>query len=189
MWVDHVAEQGGNNIAGASEGVGAYIFYCFPDVEEVSGEPIVISVSVEEFRRLPLAGSGIVIEPDRDDYIIRLPVIGLTDPSAQVLTTTIVGINVAVRATPVEYSWDFGDGSQPLVTTDPGRSYPDQTVGHLYTELGDFTISLTTTWEGEFSIDGGATWLPINGTTTTTDTAAPIRVEERVPLLVNGDNT
>ncbi|WP_029069312.1 hypothetical protein [Jonesia quinghaiensis] len=105
VWVDHVAEQGGNNIAGASEGVGAYIFYCFPDVEEVSGEPIVISVSVEEFRRLPLAGSGIVIEPDRDDYIIRLPVIGLTDPSAQVLTTTIVGINVAVRATPVEYSF------------------------------------------------------------------------------------
>ncbi|WP_051196974.1 PKD domain-containing protein [Jonesia quinghaiensis] len=155
------------------------------------GEPIVISVSVEEFRRLPLVGSGIVIEPDRDDYVIHLPVIGKTDPSPQILTTTILGIGVAIRATPIEYAWDFGDGTQPLVTTDPGRSYPDQTIEHPYTELGDFTISLTTTWEGEFSIDGGATWLPINGTTTTTttDTAAPIRVEEHVPLLVNGDNT
>ncbi|ACV08530.1 hypothetical protein [Jonesia denitrificans] len=137
------------------EADGSYIYYCVPGMEEVSAEPIVISVSAKDFQRLPLRGSGIVVEPDRDDYIIRLPVIALTDPSPQILTTTILGVGVAIHATPIEHSWDFGD----------------QTPAH------------TTTWEGEFSIDGGTTWLPINGTTTTTNTTNPITIEERVPLL------
>ncbi|ACV09286.1 hypothetical protein Jden_1638 [Jonesia denitrificans DSM 20603] len=183
LWVEHLAVYGGNNLGDSPEGTGGYVMYCYPDMEEVSAEPIVISVSAKDFQRLPLRGSGIVLEPDREDYIIRLPVIALTDPSPQVLTTTILGVGVAIRATPIEYSWDFGDQTPALITTDPGRSYPDQTVEHLYTQLGQFTITLTTTWEGEFSIDGGTTWLPINGTTTTTNTTNPITIEERVPLL------
>jgi len=157
LWVEHLAVYGGNNLGDSPEGTGGYVMYCYPDMEEVSAEPIVISVSAKDFQRLPLRGSGIVLEPDREDYIIRLPVIALTDPSPQVLTTTILGVGVAIRATP--------------------------TVEHLYTQLGQFTITLTTTWEGEFSIDGGTTWLPINGTTTTTNTTNPITIEERVPLL------
>ncbi len=76
IWVDHLAKQGGVNMGEAD---GSYIYYCVPDMEEVSAEPIVISVSAQDFQRLPLRGSGIVLEPDREDYIIRLPVIALAN--------------------------------------------------------------------------------------------------------------
>ncbi|WP_157544428.1 PKD domain-containing protein [Jonesia quinghaiensis] len=169
------------------------IMYCFPPGEPGAqgtegSEPLRISFTMSDFQSLPLKGSGINIEPDRDDYVINLPVITLTNPEPQILTTTILGIPIRVRATPIEYAWDWGDGSSPLVTTDPGRSYPDHTVHHTYTMLDTFTISLTTRWEGDYSIDGGATWLPISGTTTTTENSSPVTVLEYTPLLTDPNN-
>lgn len=145
-------------------------------------QPVV--VTVREFRELPLKGSGITIEPDREDYVINLPVIMLTDPAPQILQTNILGTNVQVKATPTSYTWNWGDGTQPLTTSDPGRPYPDHTVHHTYTSLDTFTITLETTWSGQFSIDNGSTWTSIDGTVTTTNTSSPVTVLEYVPLLV-----
>ncbi|WP_157544497.1 PKD domain-containing protein [Jonesia quinghaiensis] len=145
-------------------------------------QPVV--VTVREFRELPLKGSGITIEPDREDYVINLPVIMLTDPAPQILQTNLLGTNVQVKATPTSYTWNWGDGTQPLTTSDPGRPYPDHTVHHTYTSLDTFTITLETTWSGQFSIDNGSTWTSIDGTVTTTNTSSPVTVLEYVPLLV-----
>ena len=79
MFVNNYALRGGKDIVGTPEENGAYLLFCVPDVEEVSAEPIVISVSAKDLQRLPLRGSGIVLEPDREDYIIRLPVIASTN--------------------------------------------------------------------------------------------------------------
>ncbi|ACV09267.1 hypothetical protein Jden_1619 [Jonesia denitrificans DSM 20603] len=149
--------------------------------EPMSSTQIVFTAA--DFQELPLVGSGISIEPDHEEYIIRLPVIVVTDPSPQVLETDVLGTQILVRATPETYTWEWGDKGEPTVTADPGKSYPEHTVFHEYVTLGAFTITLTTTWTGEYSIDGGSTWQPVNGTAETTDTAEPITIGERVPLL------
>ncbi len=69
---------------------------------------------------------------------------------------------VEVRATPVSYHWDLGDGNT-INTDKPGEPYPSEQVSSEYTYEGWYDITLTTTFEGEFSVNGGE-WQPIDGT-------------------------
>ena len=45
-------------------------------------------------------------------------------------------------------------------------------------------LSLTTSWVGEFQINGGGPWRPVVGTATTTTLAEPLRVETTETSLV-----
>lgn len=124
------------------------------DVAVPSVEQIVATMA-QQFQTLPLASSGITHQPDGDWAMVNIDFIVMTDPSPQTLTTTLLGVGVAVRATPVHYSWDFGDGSPPKPTSDPGQPYPGQTVTHVYSSASDaVAVTLTTQWRGELQIGG-----------------------------------
>ncbi|WP_189691894.1 PKD domain-containing protein [Flavimobilis marinus] len=133
---------------------------------------------------LPIPPSPLNVQPDQDWTYVNLDTIVFTDPEPTVLTTTVLGTSVEVRVTPVSFAWNFGDGSDPLVTSDPGKPYPDHTVAYAYPTTGDYTITLTTTWEGAFRLTSGATWEPIAGSTTTTTTRDPMSLVERRTRLV-----
>jgi hypothetical protein len=64
----------------------------------------------------------------------------------------LLGRAVTLTATPA-WSWHFGDGAG-LDTADPGGSYPQMDVAHVYRRAGDYRISCTTTWSGTFVVDG-----------------------------------
>jgi hypothetical protein len=70
-----------------------------------------------------------------------------------VLSTTLVGRPVRVRATPVGYRWVFGDGGV-LVTADAGGAYPAMTTTHVYRRPGMVAVGLTTRYRGEYSVAG-----------------------------------
>lgn len=146
-------------------------------------EPIV--VTAEDFRRINLDGSGITINPENKDAVINLPLVAYTSADSQRTTITLLGTRVLVEATPIDYTWNWGDGSKPTSTEDPGRPYPSFDISHTYTATGTHSIALTTTWSGRFSINGGNTWQSINGTATTTDTAPPLTVVEKLPVLID----
>lgn len=146
--------------------------------------PEAVTLSVEEFRRLPLVASVPAIQPADGRNLVGMPLIVFTDPSPQELATTVVGVPVAVRATPTQFSWDFGDGSAPVVTADAGAPYPDHTVSHPYAQDGEYTVRLTTTWRGEFQVAGTTTWQPVAGTATTVSAPFTVTAEEAVPRLV-----
>ncbi|PZR51506.1 hypothetical protein DNL40_16105, partial [Xylanimonas oleitrophica] len=132
---------------------------------------------------------------------VHYPVYTTAEPLTQ--TTTLLDVPVEVRAVPHQYTWDFDDphsatGSR-LTTTDPGMPWapgdpePDHTwIAHAYTSLGTgtavsqtgnkyrqgVTVTLTTTWHGQFRIAGTPTWTTIPGQITTTSTTAPFTVTE-----------
>jgi len=111
-----------------------------------------------------------------------------TEPGEQVLDTTLLGIAVQIRATPRSFTWDYGDGTTPVSTTDPGAAYPQHTVAHTYDQPADqVRITLTTTWSGQFRITGTPTWTDVTGTAATTSTADPLRVYEARSRLVTDD--
>lgn len=140
------------------------------------------------FRQLTIAPSPIVVQPPNGWTLVNVPTITYTEPGEQMLDTTLLGIPVQIRATPESYTWDYGDGSGPVTTTDPGAAYPDHTVAHTYEQPADqVTIALTTAWTGQFRITGTPTWTDVAGTATTTSSADPLRVYEARSRLVADD--
>src|SRR5690606_5124105 len=87
---------------------------------------------------------------------------------------------------PALYTWDFGDGSPPLTTTDPGRAWPDHTVSHIYRAPTTARISLRTEWDAVFRVEGTDVWVPVTGRAVTTATTDPIDVVTAPPRLTAG---
>ncbi|MGO1317390.1 MAG: PKD domain-containing protein [Cellulomonadaceae bacterium] len=137
-----------------------------------------------ELRTLQVVPSPLHVQPDREWTFVNVDAIVYTTRDPQVLTTEVLGQSVSVRLRPVKFVWDFGDGSAPIVTTDPGAPYPNHTVSHPYTRLGTVRVSVHTTWSGEFQVAGDLTWRALSTTATTTTTTPPIEIVEARSRLV-----
>jgi len=137
------------------------------------------------FHTMNLTPTGINLSPPNKGAIYNLPLITYTSNTPITTTTTLLTTTVLIKATPTTYTWDWGDGTPPLTTTNPGGPYPNFDTSHAYQQLGNFTITLTTTWKGTYSTTNGNTWIPIPGTATTTQTTNPITVVEKRPVLIN----
>ncbi len=134
------------------------------------------------FQELPLPDLPTQQQPP-GNALAGLPVVFYTDgPTTQTFTVDIRGFTVDIVATATGFTWDTGDGAV-LTTTDPGAPYPDHTISHDY-RSGTYTASLTTTWSGTFSVDGGAT-AEVPGTTTTEGPPATFTVLQASPVLTN----
>ncbi|WP_147525051.1 hypothetical protein [Cellulomonas timonensis] len=74
------------------------------------------------------------------------------------------------------------DGTVPL--PDCGGYPPPVSYTPPTPQLGTFTITLTTTWSGQYQIAGATTWHPITGTATTTTSHPPVTIHESRSHLV-----
>lgn len=144
------------------------------------------AMTAEDFRRLPLPAPVLRTQPAGDWVLVNIETVVMTDATPVVLTTDLLGVPVEVEARPTLFTYDFGDGSEPLVTRDAGRPWPDVTTYHVYERPGTAAITLTTTWSGRYRALGASEWSDVAGTATTTTTGAPFRVEERTSRLVSG---
>lgn len=145
-------------------------FRC-PDAEPGGGGPSggeQVQISLpdivrEEFQNFDIPPS--VIHSSPDGWGVSQRKTGFwADSSAREFDMTLLGVPVRVRATPVEYRWDFGDG-QSETTNSAGtrpREGEDPSFAHVYRKAGTYTVRLTTVYRGEFSVDGGG-WMPIAG--------------------------
>lgn len=92
-----------------------------------------------------------------------------TDADLIVQNTTLNGEPAMLRATPIEFQWNYGDG-MTRTTEVAGSSQSDfntQTAtSHQYEETGVYAVTLHTVYMGEYSLDGGQTWIRIDGTIT-----------------------
>ena len=144
--------------------------------------PVVITST--DVSKVMASGSGIVRQPPGAKALVSKIVIVYTSPAAQDLTTRVGDQSVSIVATPVSYTWDWGDGAT-TTTTDPGAAYPDHTVYHKYSHTAQgVTITLTTTWSATYSVGGGPPQ-PVSGTLTTTDTSDPFDLVRRISYLTD----
>lgn len=142
-----------------------------------------VTVSSAQFRRLPIPAPKIITQPATQVVLVNLGANLLTTKRTETLTTTVLGQPVQVRATPTTYHWTYGDGHQ-LTTTDPGGRYPTMPTLHNYQRPGRFTVTLRTTFTGEYSVAGGP-WQPISGTAVTQSAPVTITAEERRAVLTS----
>lgn len=143
-----------------------------------------LDAAARAFASLPIAPSPLHVQPPDGWTLINVDTITYTEDTPQEFETELLGVPVVIRAVPAEFTWDYDDGSAPLVTDHPGAPYPDNSVGHTYTAPGEATIDLTTTWRGQFQIAGTTTWTDVPGSATTSTSAGPITIHEARTRLV-----
>ncbi len=149
--------------------------------------PPVPVVTLADFQSLPLPAAVPAIQPTGGEALIRMRTNTYVDPTSTTPRTydlTLLDTPVQVRATPTTYTWDYGDDTTPVTTTDPGAPYPDLTTWHTYTHTGTVQITLTTTYTGEYSVAGGP-WQNIPGTAQITSTPQQLQLLRAVTYLTD----
>lgn len=150
-------------------------------------EADLLALVEREWTELRPEPSRIALQPGDGRVYATVPTIAMADDAPQVHSAVLLGAEVDIRATPANYTWHWGDG-ETTTTADPGAPHPNATVTHAYGRaLDEATVSLTTTWAGEYRVAGGA-WIAFD---TVIDTSSPgIGIEVLHPRarLVASDN-
>jgi hypothetical protein len=131
-------------------------------VEGEAPEPVVIIMTQSDFAKLPVKPSVASAGPERGWLPAGMVNVLHAEPNVQTLETELLDTPVSVRAIPTSYHWDLGDGNT-ITTTKPGKPYPSEEISGTYSGEGWYDVRLTTTFAGQFSVDGGE-WQDIDGT-------------------------
>jgi len=123
--------------------------------------------TIQDFQRLAVAPAESHVQPAPDTLKnMNTNVYAVAQP--QTFTTTLGGYPVSVRAYPVQYTWNYGDGATLGPTPLTGAPLADgqwdvpTDTSHVYRSTGDFSVVLTTSFYGEYNIaDTG--WQPVMG--------------------------
>jgi hypothetical protein len=137
---------------------------------------------LSEYRDVLFPKLRVKVQP-AERTLVNLDTIVYTDQSRMSShTVQMLGFPVLVEATPMSYTWNFGDGTS-VTTTTPGRPYPAKDITHKYMKKGGVSLTLTTNYAARFNV-AGTGWQYIDGTVPITGPATPLQVREAVPVLV-----
>lgn len=150
-----------------------------PEGDDTQWELIIARIpgEVEQaFANLPINGGTVSFDEELMGFgYINQHTNVYADVESQTFAETLLGIEVEIRAIPLEYRFDYGDGTV-ATTSDPGGPTAqngsaetpldvETPTSHIYQETGTYPVDVTTTFIGEYRLpDGG--WTPISGSTT-----------------------
>ena len=147
--------------------------------------------------RVAVSGAGLSWQPRNKSYTnVGVPTIVYAAAPAQSHTTALFGHEVSITLTASRYSYDFGDGTPPLVTSRAGepwrRGNKEARLTHHYEEVtrGDErrTITLTTTWDATTTNPFTGETLTLPAVVTTTERSDPFPVSHlRIDLTDTAD--
>ncbi|MFW0156002.1 hypothetical protein ACN08X_08200 [Rothia sp. P6271] len=124
--------------------------------------------SGEDFERLVLDAPEIVVEPGADT-LVNYHTNFMVKAHPQDFDVEVLGFPVKVRAVPVGYVFDYGDGTSSGVLSSPGKVLGDgvwdeQTpTSHQYSSTGNVQVNVSVVYSGEYSVGDGGVWLPVSG--------------------------
>ncbi|TDW90656.1 PKD domain-containing protein [Kribbella pratensis] len=137
-----------------------------------------------EAKDLTFPGLSVKVQPN-GRTLVNLDTIVYTDDSkVSTATVTLLGFPVVVEATPISYTWNFGDGSPALTTSTPGKPYPSKEITHKYMKRGTVGLTLTTSYAARFNV-AGTGWQYVAGTIPVTGPTTALQVREAIPVLVD----
>ena len=147
--------------------------------------------------RVPVSGAGLSWQPRNKSYTnVGVPTIVYAASPTQSHTASLFGREVVITLTASRYSYDFGDGTAPLVTAWAGepwrRGNKEARLTHHYEETtsGDErrVITLTTTWDAITTNPFTGETLTLPAVVTTTERSDPFPVSHlRIDLTDTAD--
>lgn len=131
-----------------------------PPIEGVEApEEAPIVITLEEFQKQPVLAATIVSQPS--NFGLRNAHSNVyAQAQEQEFTFEFQDAEIVLKARPVSYQWNYGDGTSATTTTPggpvDGAAFDTETpTSHQYTRTGDFQLILTTYFAGDYSVDGG----------------------------------
>ena len=147
--------------------------------------------------RVPVSGAGLLWQPRKKSYTnVGVPTIVYAASPTQSHTTALFGREVSITLTASRYSYDFGDGTAPLVTARAGepwrRGNKEARLTHHYEEVtrGEErrVIALTTTWDATTTNPFTGETLTLPAVVATTERSDPFPVSHlRIDLTDTAD--
>ena len=140
---------------------------CLYDAKPEDLLPRIAADIQRQFENLPVKAGSVVAQPS--PHTLRGAETNFyADATEQQFDVTMFGQQVHVVATPVQYTWNYGDGTVLGPQPSMGGPLPQERWGektrtsHAYTATGDFQVVLTTSFRGTYSVNNGPP-LPIPG--------------------------
>jgi hypothetical protein len=157
---------------------------CLRDGDAGDLEVITPGKVYAEMKKLSWPEAVLTIQPPDGRTLVNLKTNFLTTTTESVTQrVTLLGQQVAIEATPVDYTWHFGDG-ETHHGADPGAPYPDLRITHVYVEAEvTVTPSVDVTYQGRYRVNGGV-WQDIPETLTVEGTPVELEVLTATPHLV-----
>ncbi len=119
--------------------------------------PIVITL--EEFQKQPVLAATILSQPS--NFGLRNAHSNIyAKAQDQEFAFDFQDASIVLKARPVSYRWDYGDGFSTTTSTPGGpiieNAFNTPTAtSHQYAQTGDFQVTVTTFFAGDYSVDGG----------------------------------
>ncbi len=153
-----------------------------PSVESLSPRQIINYAHAQH----TINGAGLAWQP-KTNALVGLPTLVHVTSPTQNATLSLFGQSITIALEASHFSYDFGDGSPTLETTDPSAPYPVQTLNHVYTQTSPGRIiTLTTTWNATITYPSGRSAYLANALTST-ETSTPITILRAKISLVPSD--
>ena len=140
---------------------------CLYDARPEDLLPRIAADIQREFQNLPVNAGAVTAQPS--PHTLRGAETNFYAESVeQQFDITMFGQRVHVVATPVQYTWNYGDGTVFGPQPSMGGPLPQDRWGektrtsHAYGATGDFQVVLTTSFQGTYSVNNGPA-LPIPG--------------------------
>ena len=150
------------------------------------GDAPLLAAIDREWTAMKPQPSDIALQPNTGWVIATVPTVAMAADAPRLHSAVLLGANVDIRATAQDYRWEWGDGTH-TATSDPGKPYPNATLTHTYPHASDAaTVALTTTWTGEYRVNGGP-WLNFDSTINSTSTPIQLAIYDPRSRLVNCD--
>ena len=153
-----------------------------PSVESLSPRQIINYAHAQH----TINGAGLAWQP-KTNALVGLPTLVHVTSPTQNTTLSLFGQAITIALEASHFSYDFGDGSPTLETTDPSAPYPVQTLNHVYTQTSPGRIiTLTTTWNATITYPSGRSAYLANALTST-ESSTPITILRATINLIPTD--
>ena len=132
------------------------------------------------FQESPIAPGQLSVQPS-PHTLIGAHTNVYVEAAEQVFEMNLLGQSIRIVASPTEYTFDYGDGTAYGPARVPGGPLPESRWGeqtatsHAYEGTGDFPVTVTTFFSGEYSVNGGP-MVPIDGRAQVTSPAQLLSV-------------
>lgn len=140
----------------------------------------IAAMIAQEFQRSPVAPATFGSQPGA--HTLRGNETNVwAEAVTQTFNLTLIGQQVTITATPVAYTWDYGDGTVWGPTPHHGAPLHQDRIGeqtltsHVYTTTGRLAIGLVTHFDGSYTVNGGPE-LPIPGQGNIPSASQPLTV-------------